>query len=1233
LGLMVATVLCTTGLKVNAADGTYGAGSLLALQGVKAAAVYYIGSDGNKYVFPDEKTYFTWYANFDDVVKVNVAELDKYPNGGAVTYRPGTKLVTTSDTARIYAVEPGGVLRWLPTEAVAKALYGDKWYQRVQNVIPGYFSSSYTNGSELTADKYPSGTLLQVGSDQYYVDGTNVRKFASADAFEANNFVAANAITVSSVSGYTTGTAITGEEITLSGYKPGTSTPGVPGTLTVSLASDTPTTGVIVGGAARVPFTKVNFVNTGNVDVTVDQVVVERTGLAQDGNFSSLDLLDAGTMLPLNTGSKTLGSLHTASFNDNFVVPAGATKGVYIAANMAASLATYAGETPILTVKTVTLTNGTVSGSLPIAGNYQNINGTLTVGAVTVAAGGNNPSATTKEVGTTKYTVSSLRLTATNVENMTVSRLYFTNNQSSESSDVANVELVNANTGAVLATKTSIDSDHIDFNNLNLLVEKGKAVTLDLRLDVVNGSSRVISYDIDRQADISVKGNTYGYTILPTYPNAAEPYFNSADTTIGTGSLRIESVAIAPSNVTSNLKGVTLGKFKFVAKGEPVNVTSIGWNFFVATSNANFAFATDLTNITVYNAAGAVVAGPIDITVAGHEEGAAGINELTATTTDTITVPVGENIYTVKADITDHWNAADTIQAGVRASLAVAKGDTTGKTITLEPASNVQSTSLTVRTSALTVTVGANPAAQTIVGGAQDLTVATYILNGSTSGGTVKVTAIKPKVLTTGASYPALLSGWTLWDGTTQIPVSSESTTCSGTTCSTAATSATTTLTLAENALSIAAGVTKTITVKADVGTGATSGTFSVGIMYVAAGDGVVAVDTDAQTVDMSTAITDADGQAMTLSTGGELLVAIGTDPVSALVTAATTVDVGKVTLQAKRDNMTINYLGFTVAAPDGGIVGSSNDLNTLYLYDGSTKLGEVAVNGTYATITPTGMTLTNNESKLYTIKALFANLDPSSPASSGQGIKVNLTNVDVSGTAAGSSAVTVTGTGTAFNTYTMFKTLPTVTQIDFTGGDAITGDTVVTLKKFSVAAGSQGPVGLYRFSFGISTNTVALTESGYYLYESDSSSSLGTLLGKGSDITVTNDTDASRRVLLAAYFDVNDDNSTAPALEHKVLTAGTTKYYTLRGTVSGHDGTVDNESISTLFLGDPVFQGTATANAGVVAATAQHDFIWSDLNFDLYSTTTATNNGGWFNGFRVPGLDSTSSTPQTITD
>ena len=187
------------------------------LASVGGSAVYYISSNEKKYVFPDQKTYMTWYSNFNNIITLSIAQLDQYPDGGAVTYRPGTKLITHPNTARIYAVSPGGILHWIPNEATAVNLYGSQWYTRVQDVIPGFFSASYTIGDSLS-DKLPDGAIVYYKSSRYLVHSGQRRRFTTNNAFLINNFSDFYLISTD-LNNYPEGSPVTGEEIFISRFK------------------------------------------------------------------------------------------------------------------------------------------------------------------------------------------------------------------------------------------------------------------------------------------------------------------------------------------------------------------------------------------------------------------------------------------------------------------------------------------------------------------------------------------------------------------------------------------------------------------------------------------------------------------------------------------------------------------------------------------------------------------------------------------------------------------------------------------------------------------------------------------------------------------------------------------------------------------------------------------------------------------------------------------------------
>ncbi|MBI1908397.1 hypothetical protein HYS28_03200 [Candidatus Uhrbacteria bacterium] len=129
------------------------AGSLI--RGQTFSAVYYLGADGLRYVFPSEKTYFTWYANFNDVQWLTDAELGKIQIGGNVTYKPGAKLVKINSDPKTYAVGQNGELRWVTSEEIAVSLYGSTWNTTKTDDIPDAFFSNYTVGEPIMgADEY-----------------------------------------------------------------------------------------------------------------------------------------------------------------------------------------------------------------------------------------------------------------------------------------------------------------------------------------------------------------------------------------------------------------------------------------------------------------------------------------------------------------------------------------------------------------------------------------------------------------------------------------------------------------------------------------------------------------------------------------------------------------------------------------------------------------------------------------------------------------------------------------------------------------------------------------------------------------------------------------------------------------------------------------------------------------------------------------------------------------------
>ena len=163
------------------------------------STLYWYASNGKRYVFPNVKTFYSWYSSteFSRVQTVADTELYTMPLGGNVTYRPGAKLVKVVTDPKVYAVSRYGTLRWVTSEYLAQNLYGSNWRQWVEDV-PDTFFSNYTVGSPIySASEYnvsneynqvitPSNDIRDVSNPNYYY---NPNQNNSGTGFNASSYI------------------------------------------------------------------------------------------------------------------------------------------------------------------------------------------------------------------------------------------------------------------------------------------------------------------------------------------------------------------------------------------------------------------------------------------------------------------------------------------------------------------------------------------------------------------------------------------------------------------------------------------------------------------------------------------------------------------------------------------------------------------------------------------------------------------------------------------------------------------------------------------------------------------------------------------------------------------------------------------------------------------------------------------------------------------------------------
>ncbi len=129
------------------------------IRGETFSAVYYMGADGFRYVFPNDKTYFTWYSDFDDVTWITDEELGRIQIGGNVTYKPGVKMIKINTDPKVYVVDDGGALYAIGSEADASTLYGSNWNTKIDDVADAFFSNYTLTGEEVDAASFVPATV------------------------------------------------------------------------------------------------------------------------------------------------------------------------------------------------------------------------------------------------------------------------------------------------------------------------------------------------------------------------------------------------------------------------------------------------------------------------------------------------------------------------------------------------------------------------------------------------------------------------------------------------------------------------------------------------------------------------------------------------------------------------------------------------------------------------------------------------------------------------------------------------------------------------------------------------------------------------------------------------------------------------------------------------------------------------------------------------------------------
>lgn len=507
VAVAAATIMFSAGASLLAPSMASAASAGDLIKGTSLSTVYYYGFDGMRYTFPNEKTFLTWFTDFDDVTTISDSALAAISLAGNVEYRPGSYWVKIQSDPKTYAVSTDGTIHWIESEEVAVDLAGANWASGIHDVSDVFFTD-YTVGTSLMTAEAFDRMLYMDGGDYFIVIDGEKREVSSAGR-TANNLQAGFFLDGTGIddSSLTAGAEITGEVSTL--VDPAQTVTDedtvTAGDLEISLASSNP-------AAATVPLSSTGIemlsfdVEAGSEDSTFSQVTFTMSGLSASTDVGNVYLYEGVNRLTdartVNSSTRmvTFGSLNLdVEANDTRTFTLRADEGTAAVGDIVTFSIASADDV---------VGSGDVDGSFPIEGNdFEFAN--VTAGTVTVSEYGtiNNPT-----LGEDDAVIGKFKLAAAS-EDAEVQAITLKVDNSADHSDFwLWVD------GEPVVEGTDIGDKLVafDFSDEPIVIADGQNEIFELTADIGGENGDDVKVYVENAVDVISIGGDYGFGMAIT---------------------------------------------------------------------------------------------------------------------------------------------------------------------------------------------------------------------------------------------------------------------------------------------------------------------------------------------------------------------------------------------------------------------------------------------------------------------------------------------------------------------------------------------------------------------------------------------------------------------------------------------------------------------------------------------------------------------------------------------
>lgn len=658
---------------------------------------------------------------------------------GAYTFattQPGvgyaTGLVKQPINPAVYYIALDGTLYYVPSEAVAAALFGANWASLVRDIVPAFainYGGFNTVAGDLSTDMLPENSLVMY-NDAYwvYMDGAVYPVDGTLPQYHMDRAIRATDAMLSGVEVMTDSvTALESLDILRNtdagdsnGGGNGSETP-VTGGVTISLAASTAEATVVPLGAQGVEFMTFN-VKAGSTDARLEQITVRRGGIGTKDAFTKVYLYSNGMRVD---NGRSLNTDDEATFNVNMTVKAGMTQSFTVRADMETNT-DYSGDMNYFEIRTASAVEsaGTVSGSFPVRGNSISL-GNQAIGTVEVEAQGSD---STAKIGEEEVVIGEFDLTATN-DDITLLALTLKQRGSAPTDFLENIELKQ---GGTMVGTGSVSGDYIMFEmEEGFLVEDGQTKRFKVYADLgITDSGDTVQLILDESSDLEASSADFG-SFNAGVTNTSLNTANALEVEVEGGKINVD-IDGSNDEVRVDQNDVVFGTFSILATAEDLDIDSLEFEL----NKANGDICLEDLRIRDKNGKGSYTLEDTDTCATGDTS--------TTYTAENLTLNQGTTYeFEIVGDIAATAAEDDAYYFTWAASAVDGEGVSSDNTLSADDFSsgNLTGPTMTVSPSSLTVRSVAISTSETVVNGADKVLVFRGTLEaGSTSD--IEVTSV-----------------------------------------------------------------------------------------------------------------------------------------------------------------------------------------------------------------------------------------------------------------------------------------------------------------------------------------------------------------------------------------------------------------------------------------------------------------------------------------------------------